>query len=116
MDEIGIGALNHIAELHADGVRSYTLDTTQFGFSRVDAQAIIVDSPQASLDMIRSVLDGAAGPATDITLVNAGAAIHIGGGASNLSDGIESARESIRSGNAARALERLIAVSNASDR
>ncbi|MBF2758703.1 MAG: anthranilate phosphoribosyltransferase [Ectothiorhodospiraceae bacterium AqS1] len=115
LDEIGIGALTHIAELHADGLRSYTLDATQFGFSPVDIRAIAVDSPQASLDMIRRVLEGKEGAASDITLVNAGAAIHIGGLASDISEGIERARESIRSGNAARALERLIAVSNAAD-
>ncbi|WP_025769340.1 anthranilate phosphoribosyltransferase [Thioalkalivibrio sp. HK1] len=115
LDEIGIGALTHIAELHAGVVRSYTLDAAQFGFPSIDARAITVDSPQASLDMIQGVLSGVAGPASDITSVNAGAAIYVGGGASNLSEGIECARESIRSGNAARALERLIAVSNAPD-
>ncbi len=115
LDEIGIGAKTRIAELHAGELRTYTLDATRFGFSPVALEDIAADSPQASLDTIMGVLEGKPGPASDIVLVNAGAAIHIGGIASDLPEGIERARESIRRGNAAATLERLIAVSNACD-
>ena len=58
--------------------------------------------------MSRSVLDGAPGPARDVVLLNAGAAIYVGGQAGDLAAGVEGAGEAIDSGAAARLLHQLI--------
>ena len=112
LDELSLGAPTHVAELRDGTVRSFTLDAGDLGFARAPVESITVDSPAASLYVIRTVLDGGSGPAADITVLNAAAAIHVSGIASSLEDGIGRARDSIASGRAASALDRLVAISN----
>jgi len=69
------------------------------------------DATQAK-DMLLSVLDGLPGPACDIVLLNAGAAIYVADRAATLGEGIEVAREVIRSGAAREKLRQLVAFSN----
>ena len=113
LDELSLGAPTHVAELRDGAVRSFVLDAGELGFASAPVESISVDSPAASLDVIRSVLAGDSGPAADITVLNSAAAIYVSGIASNLKDGITRARESIGSGQASNALERLVAISNA---
>ncbi|MDE0460392.1 MAG: anthranilate phosphoribosyltransferase [Chromatiales bacterium] len=113
LDELSLGAPTHVAELRDGAVRSFALDAGELGFARAPVESIAVDSPAASLDVIRSVLAGESSPAADITVLNAAAAIYVSGIASNMEDGIGHARESIGSGQASNALERLVAISNA---
>ena len=112
LDELSLGAPTHVAELCDGAVRSFVLDAGELGFASAPVESITVDSPAASLDVIRSVLAGDPGPATDVTVLNAAAAIYVSGIASSLEDGIERARESIDSGRASNALDRLVAISN----
>ena len=112
LDELSLGAPTHVAELRDGAVRSFALDASELGFATVPVESITVDSPAASLDVIRSVLAGAPGPAADITVLNAAAAIYVSGIASSLEDGIGLARASIGSGRASNALDRLVAISN----
>ena len=112
LDELSLGAPTHVAELRDGAVRSFTLDAGELGFAPAPVESIAVASPAESLAVIRSVLAGDPGPAADITVLNAAAAIHVSGIASGLEDGVERARESIGSGRAADALGRLVAISN----
>ena len=112
LDELSLGAPTHVAELRDGVVRTYALDAAELGFASAEVESITVDSPVASLAIIRSTLAGDPGPATDITVLNAAAAIYVSGIASSLEDGVGHARESIGSGRAAAALERLTAISN----
>ena len=113
LDELSLGAPTHVAELRDGTVRCHTLDAVTLGFTPAPIESITVDSPQASLGMIQSVFAGAPGPAADITVLNAAAAIYVSGIASSLEDGIDRARASIVSGRASDALDRLVAISNA---
>jgi anthranilate phosphoribosyltransferase len=65
--------------------------------------------------MMRSLLSGAPGPIRDIVLLNGAAALVVGGKARDLRAGIDLAAETIDSGAANRALERMIAISNGKD-
>ena len=58
--------------------------------------------------ILRAILAGATGPKRDIVLLNAGAAIYVGGRATTLRQGVTRAAESIDSGQAQAALEALI--------
>ena len=116
LDELSLGAPTHVAELRDGAVRCYSLDAGTLGFTPAPVESITVDSPQASLEVIRSVLAGEPGPAADVTILNAAAAIYVSGIASSLEDGIGHARESIASGRASDALDRLVAISNAQAR
>jgi len=112
LDELSLGAPTRVAELRDGAVRTFTLDAHDLGFARAPIESIAVDSPAASLTVIRAVLAGKSGPAADITALNAAAAVYVSGIASSLEDGIERARESIDSGRAAAALEQLVTISN----
>ena len=113
LDELSLGAPTHVAELRGGAVRCRTLDAGALGFMPAAVESITADSPQASLAVIRSVLAGDPGPAADVTILNAAAAVYVSGIASSLEDGIGRARESIASGRATKVLDRLVAVSNA---
>nr|VFK37330.1 MAG: anthranilate phosphoribosyltransferase [Candidatus Kentron sp. SD]VFK48875.1 MAG: anthranilate phosphoribosyltransferase [Candidatus Kentron sp. SD] len=111
LDEISIGAPTRVAELKDDQVSVYTLTPEQFGMKRADIDAIVVNSVEESLAMMRAVLEGAKGSAHDIVALNAGAAIFVSGIAKTLEGGIEKAREAIASGRAKEKLEALMAAS-----
>ena len=113
LDELSLDAPTHVAELRGGAVRCYTLDAGTLGFAPAAVESITVDSARASLEVIRSVLAGEPGPAADVTVLNAAAAIYVSGIAPSLEDGVGRARESIASGRAAGVLDRLVALSNA---
>ena len=67
-------------------------------------------TPEENAAAVRGVLAGESGPRRDLALVNAAAAIYVGGLAGDLSDGVERAAAAVDSGAAADVLERLIAA------
>jgi len=115
MDEISIGAPTYIAELKNGEVKSYTIAPEDYGMKRHPITDLAVDSAEASLVMVRSVLNGDKGAATDIVTLNAGAAIYTAGLADDLQRGIEKAASVIASGAAATKLDELIKLSNSFD-
>jgi len=111
LDEISIASPTRVAELQDGEVREYTIRPEDFGLTTTALDAVRVDSVEASASMLRGVLDGQAGAARDIVLLNAGAAIYAGGGADTLAAGIKAAARAIDSGAARERLERLQATS-----
>jgi len=63
--------------------------------------------------MILDLLSGKIGPARDIVLLNAGAAIYVSGIAHTLADGINTAADMLDGGKAMQKLQALIATTNA---
>ena len=112
MDEISIGAPTFVAELKEGKVDSYTIQPEDFGMQRTDIAVLAVDGAEASLAVVKSVLNGEAGPAGDIVALNAGAAIYAAGLADSLAAGIKRAQEVIASGAGAKKLESLAKLSN----
>lgn len=111
MDEISIASPTRVAELKDGSVRTYSITPEQFGITRATAAALVVDSPAQSLALIRALLDGAPGAASDIVALNAGAAIYVAGLASTLEQGVGTAQQVIASGAARDKLNMLIAFS-----
>ena len=112
MDEISIGAPTFVAELKDGKVDSYIIQPEDFGMVRTDIAALAVDGAEASLTVVKSVLAGEAGPASDIVALNAGAAIYAAGLADSLAAGIKKAQEVITSGAGAEKLDALAKLSN----
>ncbi|HEU0282686.1 MAG TPA: anthranilate phosphoribosyltransferase [Gallionella sp.] len=113
MDEITISGNTQVAELKDGIVTEYTVHPSQFGLATASLQEISVDSVHASRDMLLGVLNNQAGPARDIVLMNAGAAIYLAGLADTLPHGVKKAAEIVASGAAKNKLEQLIHISNA---
>jgi anthranilate phosphoribosyltransferase len=112
MDEISIGAPTFVAELKHGDIDCYTIQPEDFGLRRTPITGLAVEGAAQSLEVIHGVLAGEPGPARDIVLLNAGAAIYVAGLADTLAAGITRAAEVIDSGAAAKKLEALVAVSN----
>ena len=68
--------------------------------------------PERNAEIIRGILKGEKGFKTDIVLLNAGAAIYVGGKAESIEQGILIATKSISSGEANKKLEALCRASN----
>lgn len=81
----------------------------QFGFRRASPDEVTApDSPQACAEMMRCLLAGGKGSARDLLLLNAGAALVVGGKAHSIAEGIQLATEVIDSGKALQVLERYV--------
>ncbi len=113
LDEISIGAPTHVAELKDGKISVYSVTPEDFGLQRGDIASLVVGDARQSLAMIRGVLDNQAGPARDIVMLNAGAAIYAAGLVSSLADGVARAGEVLQSGKAKETLEALVRASNA---
>ena len=111
LDEISIGAPTRVAELRDGEITEYTLRPEDVGLTTAALDTVRVADVAASAAMLRDVLAGTPGPARDIVLLNAGAAIFVGGGAPSLEAGVRRAAEVIDSGAARERLEQLQAVS-----
>ncbi|EGV33461.1 Anthranilate phosphoribosyltransferase [Thiorhodococcus drewsii AZ1] len=112
LDEISIADTTDVAELKSGEIHRYSIRPEDFGLQRAALDEIRVEDPAQSLDLVRSVLSGQAGPGRDIVQLNAGAAIYAAGRARTLAEGIATAGEVLASGEAARRLERLVALTS----
>jgi len=112
LDEISIGSRTQVAELKDGKVSLYSIEPEQFGMSKADVAALVADSAETSLAMVKSVLDNHASPARDIVVLNAGAAIYTAGLAESLEAGIKKANEVIASGAARAKLDELVQLSS----
>jgi len=112
LDEISTTAETKISELRDGKVSTSTLEPEDFKIKRARMDELLVGSAAESAEVIRGVLDGKTGAARDIVVLNASAALSVAGKAEAILDAVPIAEESIDSGAAAAALEKLVALSN----
>lgn len=110
LDEISIGANTSVAELKNGEIRVYQVSPEQFGIDRADLSTLAVNSAEDSLKILRSVLDNERGPARDIVVLNAGAAIYAANLTDSLAAGVDRARQVLENGSAKEKLDHLIAL------
>ncbi|NYT07628.1 MAG: anthranilate phosphoribosyltransferase [Methanomicrobiales archaeon] len=108
LDEITISGQTLVAEIDGTSIRRYTFTPAEFGISSSPLSSIIGGTPSENARIIRQVLSGKEGPARDVVVMNAGAAIYIGGRARDYAAGITRAEEAIDSGAAAEKLDALV--------
>ena len=111
LDEISIGERTEVAELKDGQIHRFSIQPEDFGLQRSPLDAIKVADAKESLKIIQAVLDNQPGPARDIVILNAGAAIYVAGKAESLTHGIELAEVALASGEAKSRLHRFIAIS-----
>ena len=111
MDEISIGAPTRVSELKDGEIRTYNITPGEFGIEQGDVSSLAVDDAAQSLEMIKNVFKNVSGPARDIVLLNAGAAIYAAGLSDSIAGGVETAKQVIANGEAAKKLDALIEVS-----
>jgi len=108
LDEISIAAPTRVAELKDGTVTTYKIEPEQFGIERRPLDALVVKSPQESLVLIREAFAGTPGPALDMLVLNAGAAIYAARVSETLAAGVARARETIAAGKAERTLKEFV--------
>ncbi|NKC16894.1 MAG: anthranilate phosphoribosyltransferase [Gammaproteobacteria bacterium] len=113
LDEISAGAPTSVAELVDGDVTTYRLTPEQFGFESSPLEAIQVNSAAESLAMVIGVLENKPGPAFDIAVFNAGAALYVAGLADSIANGITLAKNTIASGQALARMRALVTFSQA---
>mgnify|MGYP002569936285 FL=1 len=112
LDEISMSAPTAVCEFKDGWFRSYTIAPEDFGFERCTKDDLKGGTPEENAKITREILGGAKGHKRNAVLMNAGAALYIGGKAETLKDDIALAAEIIDSGKALETLDKLIKVSN----
>lgn len=108
LDEITITGETNVGELRNGKVETYTIRPEDFKLKTSSIEAIQVMDSKHAKSMLLSVLKNVAGPARDIVLLNAGAAIYVAGIVDTLEHGIKTAHRAIESGAALRKLHELV--------
>ena len=112
LDECSISAPTTIVRVVEGEVHRQTITPEDVGLERAPIESVTARDLEHATEMVRDVLDGTMdGPPLDMALLNAGAALHVGGGCGSLVDGVELARETVASGRAMETLQRLAELS-----
>jgi anthranilate phosphoribosyltransferase len=112
LDEVTLGGTTHVAEAAAGRPRHFDWTPADFGLAECELSGLQVSGPDQSAAVIRSVLAGRPGPARDIVLANAAAALWTAGAVSALPDGVRLAAAALDSGAAAALLAQLVERTN----
>jgi len=111
LDEITIGDKTTVWEMKSGAVTEGSISPEDVGLRRASTQDIRVSSVEESVGILKGVLDGKSGPARDIVLMNAAAALVAADVAPTLKDGVALASDAIDSGRAKAKVEALVTLS-----
>jgi len=110
LDEISLGATTRVGELRDGRVREYLIEPEDFGLAMASSRNLRVENADQSMRMVRDVLAGTPGVASDIVQLNAGAALYAAGCAASIGAGVGAAREAIESGAAQQKMQDFVAT------
>jgi anthranilate phosphoribosyltransferase len=108
VDEISVSAETRVIEVKDGRTEEWFVRPEDVGLESAQIEQVAGGEPEENAATVTRVLDGDKGPARDVVMLNAGAAILVGGGAEDLAQGIERAGEAIDSGAAGEVLRRLV--------
>lgn len=120
LDELSTVAATKVVEVNGDELRHFTVAPADVGIATIEPDVFERDcaggDPQHNAAVTRAILQAEGEPAgssaaTELAVINAGAAIYAGGAADSIADGVQAAREALADGRAARALERFVLAS-----
>jgi anthranilate phosphoribosyltransferase len=109
MDEVSLGAATMVGEFKDGGIREYEIHPEDFGLTMASSRAFKVETPEQSRALVQAVLDNEVGPARDIVILNAGAALYAANLAGSIAEGVDQAREAIASGRALAKMHQFVA-------
>jgi anthranilate synthase/phosphoribosyltransferase len=109
LDELTTAGANQVTVLHEGQVETQVLDPVMLGFRQTDPAELNGGTADENARITRSILAGGMnGAKADVVVLNAAAALVVGGRAETMSDGIDVAWGSLESGAALRVLDHLI--------
>lgn len=112
LDEISMSAPTKVCEIKDGWLKSYIITPEDFGFERCTKDDLRGGTPQENAEITRAILSGQKGHKRNAVLMNAGAALYIGGKADSMAEGVRLAAQIIDTGKALATLEKFIEVSS----
>lgn len=109
LDELSVSGPTHVVELKDGRIDAHVVTPESVGLTTAPQDAVAAGTPEKNAGIARRVLGGEPGPERDLTVLNAGAAIYVGGGADSIEAGARTAEQAIDSGAAGDVLERFVA-------
>ncbi len=107
VDELSISGVTRVIEVSDGHTEEWFIGADEVGLAEAPLEALAGGEPAENARVIEAILAGEEGPARDVALLNAGAAIYVAGEATDIAAGVERAAGAIDSGAAAETLERL---------
>jgi anthranilate phosphoribosyltransferase len=107
LDEMSTSGTTRVVEVNGEDLHAYDVAPEDVGISRADPGALTGGTPDVNAQTTRDIFAGEHGPARDVAVLNAGAAIYVSGTVSSLQEGVRAAEAAIDDGRAAAALESL---------
>ena len=111
LDELSLAGPSLVAEVADGEVRQYQVSPEDCGLGRADVAAVRGGDPATNARLLTEALTGRPGPVRDIVVFNAGAALLVGGRATDLAGGVGLAAAAVDSGAARAKLDDLVAWS-----
>ena len=111
LDELTTTGASLVAEVRQQAIELYRLEPDSLGLDPATPEDLAGGEPHDNAELLRQLVAGEPGPLQDISALNAGAAIYVGGIADSLEAGLEKARQAIESGAAEAKLQALIKAS-----
>ena len=108
LDEMSTSSTTRVVEVDGEDVRAYEVAPEDLGIARAEPNALQGGKPEVNADVTRRIFAGEQGPARDVAVLNAGAAIYVSGTVDTLEEGVRAAEAAIDDGRATRALENLV--------
>ncbi len=112
LDEISLSSPTTVCEFKDGWYKTYVITPEDFGLERCQKSDLVGGTPEENAQITLNILKGEKGHKRNAVLMNAGAALYIGGKADSMADGIKLAGEIIDSGKALETLNKFIEVSN----
>jgi anthranilate phosphoribosyltransferase len=109
LDELSVSAPTRVVELRDGRIDSFTLTPEEAGLERASGASLAQGGPEENAQLARAVLTGGSdGVERSLVLLNAGAALYVGGVAGSIRDGVRAAGDAIDSGASAELLDRYV--------
>ena len=112
LDELSTSGSTRVVEVAGGELRTYEVAPEDVGLARSAYEDVAGGTPEANAATTRRILAGEPGPARDLAVLNAGAAIYAAGRADGLEAGVRAAEAAVDGGGAADALARLVALTS----
>ena len=112
LDEISLSSPTTICEIKDGWYKTYVITPEDFGFGRCKKEELKGGTPSENAQITLDILNGVKGHKRNAVLLNAGAALYIGGKVKDVKDGVVLAAELIDSGKALATLQNFIEFSN----
>jgi anthranilate phosphoribosyltransferase len=110
LDELSLFARTRVIEVADGSTEEWFVEPGQYGLSKAELDDVAGGTPEQNAAVTHAVFEGERGARRDLVLLNAGAAIYVGGRAESLAGGVEKAAAAVDSGAARELLDRLVAT------